>query len=58
MLRKALFYVLLAVATVSLSHLLGAWRAWRAAPTPGGGAEVAASALAVAGAMLWLGFLL
>lgn len=56
--RKALFYVLLAAATVSLSHLLGAWRAWRAVPTPGTGAEAAASALAVAGAMLWLGFLL
>ncbi len=58
MLRKALFYVLLGVATVGLSHLFNAWRAWRAAPTVAGGAAVVVFGLAVLGAMLWLGFLL
>ncbi|GEM_PF-1239750 len=56
--RKALFYVLLAAATVSLSQLLAAWRAWRAAATLEGGATVAAYALAVLAALLWLGFIL
>ncbi len=58
MVRKALFYVLLGTATVGLSHLLGAWRAWRAAPTPAGSAWVALFGLVVLGAMLALGFLL
>ncbi len=58
MLRKALFYVLLGVATVGLSHLFNAWRAWRVVPTVAGGAAVVVFGLAVLGAMLWLGFLL
>ncbi len=56
--RKALFYVLLGVATFGLSEFLGAWRAWRAVPTLAGGGTVAALGLAVLGAMLALGFLL
>jgi hypothetical protein len=56
--RKALFYALLGVATFGLSEFLGAWRAWRAAPTPGGGGAVAVLGLVVLGAMLALGFLL
>jgi len=58
MLRKALFYILLGVATVGLSRLFGAWRAWRAAPDLGGGAAVVALGLVVLASMLWLGFLL
>lgn len=56
--RKGLFYVLLGLATFGLSQFFGAWRAWRAAPSLGGGAAVAAFGLAVCGAMLALGFLL
>jgi hypothetical protein len=56
--RKALFYLLLAAATLSLSAFFGAWRGWRAAPSASTGVLVAVYALAVAGAMLWLGFLL
>jgi len=56
--RKALFYALLGVATFGLSEFLGAWRAWRAAPTPGGGGTVAILGLVVLGAMLALGFIL
>ncbi len=58
MIRKAFFYVLLGVATVGLSHFLGAWRAWRAAPTPLGGVDVVLSGLVTSGAMLALGFVL
>ncbi len=58
MIRKALFYILLGVATVGLSHFLDAWRAWRAAPTPVGGVDVVLSGVIVAGAMLALGFVL
>lgn len=56
--RKALFYVLLALATVGLSHFLQAWRRWWAAPTAAGGAQVALLGLGVLAAVLWLGFLL
>jgi len=56
--RKALFYGLLVLATLGLSHLLSAWRAWRAAPTVGSGAMVVAFGLGVLAAMLWLGFVL
>ena len=56
--RKALFYVLLGLATFGLSQFFGAWRAWRAAPSLEGGAAVAAFGLGVCGAMLALGFLL
>ncbi len=58
MIRKACFYVLLGIATVGLSQLLGAWRAWRAAPTPAGSAWVVLFGVVVLGAMLALGFLL
>jgi hypothetical protein len=56
--RKAVFYVLLGLATFGLSEFLGAWRAWRAIPTLAGGGMVAVLGLAVLGAMLALGFLL
>jgi hypothetical protein len=56
--RKALFYVLLGCATFGLSRVLQAWRQWRQVPSVEGGAQVALFALAVLGAMLWLGFLL
>ncbi|HLW59706.1 MAG TPA: hypothetical protein VKV57_07240 [bacterium] len=56
--RKARFYALLVLATVGLSRLLAAWRAWRAAPTLEGGLVVAAFGLVVVGAILWLGFVL
>jgi hypothetical protein len=56
--RKALFYILLGLATFGLSEFLGAWRAWRTAPTMGGGSAVAVLGLAVLGAMFALGFLL
>lgn len=56
--RKALFYVLLGLATVGLSRLLQAWREWRLAPSVAGGAEVALIGAGLLGTMLWLGFLL
>ena len=56
--RKALFYALLGLATFGLSEFLGAWRAWRAMPTLGGGGTVAVLGLVVFGAMLALGFIL
>lgn len=56
--RKTLFYVLLGLATVGLSHFLRAWRAWWAAPTVWGGAQVLGLGLGVLAAVLWLGFLL
>ena len=56
--RKARFYALLVLATVGLSRLLAAWRAWRAAPTMDGGLVVVAFGLGLLGAILWLGFVL
>lgn len=56
--RKALFYVLLGLATVGLSRVFQAWREWRLAPSAQGGAEVVLLGLGVLGAMFWLGFLL
>ena len=56
--RKALFYVLLGLATVGLSQFLRAWRQWRLAPSVPGGAEVALVGCGLLAAMLWLGFLL
>lgn len=57
-LRKALFYVLLAAATFGLSELLAAWRTWRGAPGVEHAAQVAALACVLLGIGLWLGFLL
>jgi len=56
--RKALFYLLLALATVGLSQLLQAWHRWRFAPSLEGGAEVVLVGCALVAVMLWLGFLL
>jgi len=56
--RKALFYLLLGLATVGLSRFLQAWRQWRLAPSVEGGAVVVLIGCAVLVAMLWLGFLL
>lgn len=56
--RKALFYVLLAVATVGLSEFFAAWRVWRAAPEIGHAAQVAVLGAGLLGVGLWLGFLL
>jgi hypothetical protein len=56
--RKALFYVLLAAATVGLSEFLAAWRAWRAAPGMAHAAQVAVLGVGLVGVGLWLGFLL
>lgn len=56
--RKALFYGLLAVATVGLSEFLAAWRMWRAAPGAAHAAQVAVLGAGLIGVGLWLGFLL
>jgi hypothetical protein len=56
--RKALFYGLLAVATVGLSEFLAAWRVWRAAPEAAHAAQVAVLGAGLLGVCLWLGFLL
>jgi hypothetical protein len=56
--RKAVFYLLLALATFGLSRFLQAWRAWRAAPTALGGAEVVLVGVGILGVFLWLGFVL
>ena len=56
--RKALFYVLLAAATVGLSEFLSAWRAWRAVPAPAEALRVGVLGAVLLGLGLWLGFLL
>jgi hypothetical protein len=56
--RKALFYGLLAVATVGLSEFLAAWRVWRAAPGAAHAAQVVLLGAGLIGVGLWLGFLL
>jgi hypothetical protein len=56
--RKALFYALLAVATVGLSEFLAAWRIWRAAPGPVHAVQVLVLGVGLIGVGLWLGFLL
>lgn len=56
--RKALFYGLLAVATVGLSEFLAAWRIWRVAPGVGHAAHVVVLGAGLIAVGLWLGFLL
>jgi hypothetical protein len=56
--RKALFYGLLAAATVGLSEFLSAWRMWRTAPGAVHAAQVAVLGAGLIGVGLWLGFLL
>jgi len=56
--RKALFYALLAVATLGLSEFLAAWRLWRAVPVMAHAAQVAVLGAGLIGVGLWLGFLL
>jgi hypothetical protein len=56
--RKALFYGLLAVATVGLSEFLAAWRTWRAAPGAAQAVPVVVLGAGLLGVGLWLGFLL
>lgn len=56
--RKALFYVLLGLATVGLSRFLQAWRLWRVGPSFQGTAELMLIGCGVLAAVLWMGFLL
>lgn len=56
--RKALFYALLAAATVGLSEFLAAWRLLRAAPDAVHAAQAAVLGVGLVGVGLWLGFLL
>jgi len=56
--RKALFYGLLAVATLGLSEFLAAWRLWRAAPGAAHAAQVLVLGVGLIAVGLWLGFLL
>jgi hypothetical protein len=56
--RKALFFVLLAAATVGLSEFLSAWRAWRAVPGPSEALYAGVLGALLLGLGLWLGFLL
>jgi hypothetical protein len=56
--RKAVFYLLLGLATFGLSRFLQAWREWRLAPTMPGAAEVVLVGVGILSVFLWLGFVL
>jgi hypothetical protein len=56
--RALLLYALVGSATVALSQLVSAWRSWEVAPTLAGGVAVGLLAVALLGAMGWLGFIL
>jgi ABC-type cobalamin transport system permease subunit len=58
MARKVLLYVLVGGAAAALNQLASAWRSWETAPTLAGGIMVGLLALAVLGAMGWVGLIL